>query len=80
MTSIANIKQEVQEHGRSIARLPSRSASRTIRALQNDDYGVRLISKMGDGWELWEVVGEAFEPPLREKLCVYMPIRCALAA
>lgn len=74
----ARIKAEVQIHGRYIARLPVRSAARTIKALRADDYGTRLIVKnTGDGYELWTVVGEPFED---EAACPTLPRRFLLQA
>jgi len=73
MDNAASIKKEVQDKGRYIARLPSKTAARTIAALVADDYGVKLLAKMDDGWELWRVVGEPDEP-LRVRLCTPMSI------
>lgn len=59
MDNAASIKKEVQISGRYIARLPSKTAARTIKALTADNYGVKLIAKALDGFEMWLVTGEA---------------------
>lgn len=59
MDNAASIKKEVQDKGRYIARLPSKTAARTIKALAADDYGVKLIAKALDGFEMWLITGEA---------------------
>lgn len=63
MDTAASIKKAVQVTGRYLARLPSRSAARTIKALTDDGYGARLSCKTLDGYELWLVVGEPFDEP-----------------
>ena len=59
MDNAASIKKEVQDKGRYVARLPSKTAARTIKALLADDYGVRLIAKSLDCFEMWLITGEA---------------------